>query len=114
MSRCRLAATLSRIAVIDKPISMSGATCSLATIIFPVSQPANICRTFQGDLSCQTHALNSRGTQWHPEGKDEIRTKKRACNLLTGNGTNRARTCDLSRVKRTLFQLSYGPGLLRL
>src|SRR5947207_5124913 len=25
------------------------------------------------------------------------------------DGTNRARTCDLSRVKRTLFQLSYGP-----
>jgi len=32
MYRARLAATLSRIAAIDKPINISGATCSLAGI----------------------------------------------------------------------------------
>src|SRR5437660_1043213 len=34
---------------------------------------------------------------------------KYGCNSLIRNGTNRARTCDLMRVKHALFQLSYDP-----
>src|SRR5262245_4919397 len=31
--------------------------------------------------------------------------------LFIPNGTNRARTCDLMRVKHALFQLSYDPAI---
>ena len=49
------------------------------------------------------------GTQWHPAPKVSTPIRKHARKLFLVNGTNRARTCDLLRVKQALFQLSYDP-----
>ena len=38
-----------------------------------------------------------------------VTTATTSLTRLFGSGTNRARTCDLMRVKHALFQLSYDP-----